>query len=227
MNKKTLIFSLSTILFFALSFVVYSFTEPTTMPSSYNPPINTSSTTQTKTGEIGASLFRDADNSTYYINPSGNSVLSGDITTSGNIITAYPTEVGHVVTKGYVDDLFNNAGSGPASYEVVEGTTCPEGAILISKYYEQKTCTYSHADCTYENNCCRNPIVHRTFSSAASGWGSSSSDTQTKRHVADMSCSPSGACDQGCVGTRVGNGWVETCESDLTHVLCLTVDAPQ
>lgn len=193
MKNKPFIF-LSVILFgIIVSYVVFSWSEPTgNMPTNYKPPLNTSADAQ------------DVD---------PNKPVIGNLNVE---------KLG-----GYTaSDLLGLIG-GPASYEVVEGTTCPEGAILISKYYEQKTCTYSHADCTYENNCCRNLIVHRTFSSAASGWGSSSSDTQTKRHVADMSCSPSGACDQGCVGTRVGNGWVETCESDLTHVLCLTVDAPQ
>ncbi|HOI60262.1 MAG TPA: hypothetical protein PKU93_02965 [Candidatus Pacearchaeota archaeon] len=64
MNKqKTIIFSLLSFFLIAISFVVYSapWTEPTTMPSSYNPPINTSSTAQTKLGEIGATVFRDAN----------------------------------------------------------------------------------------------------------------------------------------------------------------------
>ncbi|HOI59936.1 MAG TPA: hypothetical protein PKU93_01275 [Candidatus Pacearchaeota archaeon] len=53
MNKqKFLIFSLSALLFLSASLLVYSapWAEPTTMPSSYNPPINTSSTAQTKAG---------------------------------------------------------------------------------------------------------------------------------------------------------------------------------
>jgi len=78
MNKqKTLIFSLSAMLFLTASFLVYSWVEPTTtMPSSYTAPINTSGTAQTKTGEFGASSFIDADNPSYYLNPSGNSVVS-------------------------------------------------------------------------------------------------------------------------------------------------------
>ncbi|MGI6341154.1 MAG: hypothetical protein ACOX0B_03025 [Minisyncoccales bacterium] len=54
MNKqKILIFSLSAILFLALSFIAYSWSEPTTnMPSGYTAPLNTSSIAQTKTGEI-------------------------------------------------------------------------------------------------------------------------------------------------------------------------------
>jgi hypothetical protein len=101
MNKqKTLIFSLSAILFLALSFIAYSWTEPVAnMPSEYTAPLNTSSTAQTKTGEIGASMFRDADNSNYYINPSGNSVVSGTIS-GGN-----PIGNNNFATKSYVDSL--------------------------------------------------------------------------------------------------------------------------
>ena len=55
------------------------------MPSGYTAPLNTSSIAQTKTGEIGASMFRDADNGKYYINPSGNSVISGTISVANPI----------------------------------------------------------------------------------------------------------------------------------------------
>ncbi|MDD4068404.1 MAG: hypothetical protein PHV65_05960 [Bacteroidales bacterium] len=82
---------------------MYSWSEPvTSMPSGYTAPLNTSSTAQTKTGELGASSFRDADDSNYYINPSGNSVVAGTIT------AANPVENNHVSTKGYVDGLLGN-----------------------------------------------------------------------------------------------------------------------
>jgi len=105
MNKKALIFLLSAMLFLTISFIVYSWTEPTTpMPSGYTAPLNTSATAQNKVGELGAASFVDADDSNYYINPSGDSIMSGNITTSGNIITARPTESDQVTTKGYVDE---------------------------------------------------------------------------------------------------------------------------
>jgi len=105
MNKKTLIFLLSAMLFLTTSFIVYSWTEPTTpMPGGYTAPLNTSATAQNKVGELGAASFVDADDSNYYINPSGDSIMSGNVTTSGNIITARPTESDQVTTKGYVDE---------------------------------------------------------------------------------------------------------------------------
>ena len=81
MNKKILIFSLSIIAISLTSYMVFGWSEPTTtMPGSYSIPINTSATAQTKAGEIGASSFIDADDPSYYINPSGITKLSGLIT---------------------------------------------------------------------------------------------------------------------------------------------------
>ena len=87
MNKqKTLIFSLSAILFFSLSFIAYSWSEPTTnMPSGYTAPLNTSSTAQTKIGAITVPMVYGYNNTSYYIDPSGNSVVVGKIITEKEI----------------------------------------------------------------------------------------------------------------------------------------------
>lgn len=81
MNKqKILIFSLSAMLFFSLSFIAYSWSEPTTnMPSGYTAPLNTSSTAQTKIGAITVPMVYDYNNTSYYIDPSGNSLFAGKI----------------------------------------------------------------------------------------------------------------------------------------------------
>ena len=52
------------------------------MPSVYNPPINTGTERQYKNGEIGATVFRDTDDTQmlYYLNLSGNSKVAGTIT---------------------------------------------------------------------------------------------------------------------------------------------------
>ena len=105
-KQKILIFSLSAMFFLTASLVAYSFTEPTTMPSSYNPPINTSTTPQTKLGALTFPMMYDSDgcnakgeNCPYYINPSGNSVVSGTIS------AANPTDSKHLATKEYVDSM--------------------------------------------------------------------------------------------------------------------------
>lgn len=78
MNKKTLIFLLSALLFLATSFIVYSWSEPTTsMPSGYTAPINISETAQLKIGDLGAASFVDSDDQTYKIDPSLLSSVEG------------------------------------------------------------------------------------------------------------------------------------------------------
>lgn len=161
-KRKTLIFSLSAIIFLALSFIVYSWTEPTIMPSSYDPPINTSTNAQTKKGQLKleealyAPIVIDRDGCVgescpYYINPSGNSVLKGGLTTSGNIITINPTQVGHVTTKGYVDGLFSGIEQEISSSNLmyINGTnpSCPEDSVEIMRHYLSKTCGWDSLSC--------------------------------------------------------------------------------
>ena len=116
-----------------VGYAVFSWSEPTApMPSGYTALINTSSTAQTKTGEIGASMFRDADNSNYYINPSGNSVVSGTIS-GGN-----PIGNNNFATKSYVDSLLAGVEQEVSSSNMIyiAGSTnppCPDNAIEISR----------------------------------------------------------------------------------------------
>jgi len=148
MNKqKTLIFSLSAMLFIALAFIVYSWTEPTEMPSSYSAPINTGTDRQYKFGEIGATRFLDTDGD-YYINPSGISAVKGAIS-----ITDPPLENQHAATKGYVDDLFGNiveqeeVSFSNLIYVTGNNPSCPRNSIEIMRHLLSKTCGYHHSGC--------------------------------------------------------------------------------
>lgn len=71
MNKKILIIPFSILAVLLTSYVVFGWSEPTTMPSTYTAPINTGPTSQTKIGEIGASSFIDAEDPNFYVNPDG------------------------------------------------------------------------------------------------------------------------------------------------------------
>ena len=103
-KKKILIFSLSAMLFLAGSFIVYSWAEPTTtMPSAYTAPLNTSSTAQSKVGDLTVPKIYDYDNNSYYIDPSGNSNISGKITTGTSTTSADGDKT--LATKDYVDDV--------------------------------------------------------------------------------------------------------------------------
>ena len=221
MNKqKTLIFSLSAMLFLAVSFIVYSWTEPTTMPSSYNPPINTSSTAQTKAGEIGASVFRDADNSNYYINPSGNSVVSGTISATN------PTDNKHVATKGYVDGLFGNVEQEVSLSNLVYvygiNPPCPdEDHIMIQKSWIPKLCQGSDPNC---GNCITSDAWLRvedpkpTCSYYSGGWSCGSLLTCQAENYGEAICVKMGKPLYESIHTvsqcELWNGEVVTVEGD-------------
>ncbi|MDD3084971.1 MAG: hypothetical protein PHU32_03755 [Candidatus ainarchaeum sp.] len=106
-KQKILIFSLSILALFLVSFVVYSWSEPTSiMPNSYTAPLNTSSTAQSKAGDLTAAAFYDYNDSSYYIDPA-NGTQSANI--AGKIITETSTTSADddktLVTKDYIDDI--------------------------------------------------------------------------------------------------------------------------
>ncbi|MGI6340607.1 MAG: hypothetical protein ACOX0B_00165 [Minisyncoccales bacterium] len=159
MNKqKTLIFSLSAILFLALSFIVYSWSEPTTnMPSGYTAPLNTSSNFQKKDGPLIFPMMYDGDtcndplteNCPYYINPSGNSVIAGKIVTDNPVSAGdFPNTV---ATKGYVDALFDGIEQEVSLSNLmhIKGTNplCPKDSVEIIRHYFSRTCGYDSLGC--------------------------------------------------------------------------------
>jgi len=174
MNKQNLIvLSLSVVLFLTISFIVYSWSEPTTaMPTEYNPPINTSSEGQTKSGwlkinsPITTPMIYDGDdcdsegqNCSYYINPSGDSVVSGTISSS-----ATPIQSNHITTKGYVDGLFGGIvqeeSLSNVSYVVGDNLSCSDyipDSIELMKSWISKTCTAYHSICSGYSNSCTTP----------------------------------------------------------------------
>ncbi|MDD4358767.1 MAG: hypothetical protein PHY30_03050 [Candidatus Pacebacteria bacterium] len=193
MNKENLlIFSLSGVLFLTVSFIVYSWSEPTgNMPSTYTPPINESIVAQYKRGILGAQEFRDSDNNGYYINPSGDSVISGSITTSGNIVTARPTEADQVTTKGYVDEqiaLVRAIVSGAQT--LVNGahtwSECEAaGGTVEDSDVELKLCRFEAATCPSEG-----------------GWN------QYKNFSRATECQVTCSCNDACIAsTAPGHEW--------------------
>lgn len=82
------------IMSFAVGYKVLSWTGPTgTAPASNTAaPINVSSTAQTKSGNLSAAIFYDADDTAYYINPSNatSALLSGRVGI-GTTATTYGT----------------------------------------------------------------------------------------------------------------------------------------
>jgi len=147
-KQKILTLSLSIMLFLAASYIVYSWTEPTTtMPSTYTTPLNTSGTAQFKTGELGASSFSDTDNPDYYLNPSGNSVVSGTITVDR------PIEADNVATKGYVDEkIAEVAGIVTGAQPLVNGVHSKDdctsaGGEVVDSSVSYKICKFESGSC--------------------------------------------------------------------------------
>jgi len=145
-KQKTLIFLLSVMLFLAASFIVYSWNEPTTpMPSGYTAPLNTSATAQNKVGELGAASFVDADDSDYYINPSGDSIISGKIVAEGEILDGDSSNT--VVTKGYVGNIINTNNGSQVLYLVGKSRACPDGYISLERRWSTRVCA-NKTSCT-------------------------------------------------------------------------------
>ncbi len=139
-KQKTLIFLLSAMLFIALAFIVYSWTEPIEMPSSYSIPLNTSTVSQIKPGSLHVTEIFDFDDSDYYINPSGDSAVKGRIS------MADPLGNNHGATKGYVDGLFGNVveqeiSSSNLIYVAGINLECPSNSIMILREWLPKTCS--------------------------------------------------------------------------------------
>ncbi|MDD4333938.1 MAG: hypothetical protein PHS00_02165 [Candidatus Pacebacteria bacterium] len=148
MNKeKTLIFSLSAMLFLTASFLVYSWNEPTgTMPGNYSIPLNTSGNAQTKYGDLSATSFIDANDPNYYLNPSNNSKIYS-ISSDLSIEDIDNRDTKTLVTKEYLDfslsELDQTITQTSNMFYVSGGLnpTCPEGTTLFEKKWLPKTCS--------------------------------------------------------------------------------------
>ena len=153
MNKqKTLIFSLSVMLFLTASFLVYSWSEPKTeMPGTYSIPLNTSGTAQTKTGELTVPIIYDSEGGrNYYLNPSGDSNIFGKIISS-TLVSAEDAS-GTIATKGYVDGIVSNVTEEVTLANVVyvsgNNVSCPEDTIAILRNWVSVYCNGVCSYCT-------------------------------------------------------------------------------
>lgn len=217
MNKqKTLIFSLSAILFLALSFIVYSWNEPVAnMPSGYTAPLNTSATAQNKVGELGAASFVDADDSDYYINPSGNSVVSGKIVMENSTAsTDIPTTI---ATKGYVDteiarveSLVN--GSLPLVYNMHTRQSCTDaGGTVVDSDVSLPMCKFNAATCP------TNWTQYKNFSTTVANGIVSCTNCDTSCYSCTATYYPGGAMTRWSASCNPGyHSW-----GNIGHESCI------
>jgi hypothetical protein len=97
------------VLSLSAGYIALAWTEPTgTMPVTVAVPLNTGNVAQTKSGALAiqgnltAPIFYDADNTAYYVNPAGQTVLGGDIQLAGNIVKT----TGYLYLSGQNGNVF-------------------------------------------------------------------------------------------------------------------------
>ena len=82
-------FSLFLSVFILITFFgfLFAWTGPTSLPPGSNipSPINLGTSDQSKAGRLSATEFYDTDNSSFYINPSGDSMISGMLSLGGDL----------------------------------------------------------------------------------------------------------------------------------------------
>jgi len=101
----------------AMTFVANAFTEPTQSPPSGNvsAPLNTSGTTQTKTGKLNFTWFEDQNQPGYYVDPGGTSKFN-KINLGGVVRSSWPSSGGGI----------------PSGMIAIFDTSCPSGWTRFS-----------------------------------------------------------------------------------------------
>lgn len=201
--KNKIYIGLGIILFGVVtSYIAFSWSEPTSMPSDYDVPINTSNKPQ-------------------------------DVAEGKPVVGNLDAEK----LGGYTaSDILNLIG-GRATYQIVEGTTCPPGTILTSKYYEEKTCdggfSYFCEQATdeegnYIEGCEK---VRRWWNFTIGGSWGVDSPSEIRHETSDADCEPAHTSSNEFYCERVTKDyWTQryTCEDPpITHVLCLTISDPE
>jgi microcystin-dependent protein len=138
---KKISFILSVVLMsLAVSYALGAWQEPSVSPPEGNvsAPINISSTAQTKEGgltlqgDFTAPIFYDSDNTDYYVNPAGQTLLAGDVGIGTTGPGAKLEVAGQVkITGGSPGDnkVLTSDASGLASWAT--GSGVPSGAIVM------------------------------------------------------------------------------------------------
>lgn len=122
-------------------------------------------------------------------------------------------------------------GSQDASFNIIEGTSCPSGSMAMSRYYEAKTCTGTSYNCNSnpDGTNCR-AVYSQPSCTSPSGWGLDNITCTFSNAI--YSCSMNCYTPPGsdvvcwCSGTLT-NSWNTTCTSINTHVLCMTINDPE
>lgn len=119
------------VLCFLTVFYLFAWTEPSVAPPGGNvaAPLNISSTAQTKTGRLTFTEFYDSNNTAYYVNPAGQTILAGKVGIGSTSVPASRLHVrgGSMVASGF-DNVVANA-FGTAGVEIGFLTGSSSGMI--------------------------------------------------------------------------------------------------
>ncbi len=122
-----------------------------------------------------------------------------------------PTNPSDAATKAYVDEQIAQIEASGGVFTIVEGTTCPDGQIVASRYYPETKCGYASFYCT-SPGCVR--MIE--FGDIIVGPGWSINPKKSVYVYNSLKCEKSGS---GCNYVDVQASWA-TCTAPNTHVLC-------
>ena len=216
--KKELIFTsiisiTISVLIMGTCMYVFSWSEPTSMPSSYEPPINTGTTAQTKNGEIGATILTDPDNINYYVNPSGTTTINQ--LDAQNIQADNNVCLDSGVCLSQISEYIDNQLLVYGAHTFVDCTNAG-GTLVDDTESSMKFCHFTGSACPstwihYKN------WTTTTSVTCGSGWyndttpvscGDCTTEAQpTLENCAPDICSYSGTTYRGYAGEPVACGW--------------------
>jgi len=142
------------IMSFLVGYLIFAWTEPTQAPPAGNvtEPLNRSSNPQDKPARLTFTEFYDYNNTNYYINPDGQSVLAGNVgigdttpaslftvgsgdlfqvDSSGNIIKIRNVTYSWPSVQGGANTVLTNNGSGTLSWAAAAGGGAPTDATYV------------------------------------------------------------------------------------------------
>ncbi len=198
MRNKIFIFSAVILFGIIVSYVVFSWTEPTTMPSSYKIPINTSAEAQDVAAEKPVIGNLNVEKLGGYSVSDILALIGGNQPASYQIVAGTSCPAGTILASKYYAKKTCSAHEWSC---VIEG----EGS---GQY-------------------CKNLIRQISFSTG-SGWALDPSKVSrwvATSGTCNASWKSDGSLN-GCVGTPTSS-YTATCQAPVTHVLCLTVDTPK
>lgn len=206
----------------AITLIANAFTEPSSAPPSGNvlAPLNTSATTQTKTGKLLFPWFEDSGSLGYYVDPGGNSIFSRIYTTATDLSASFagPIEAnGGIKVDGNV--IISDGGGWHYTYG---NTGWYNGTYAGGWYMEDTTFVRSYNNkSVYTGGQVRGDAGLCIGTDCRTSWPSSSAESDP---IFNQS---KGINVYNCPVIWVGSLWETTCVGQLSASSYCTYSVPQ